>query len=181
MKKMHTWWHQIRTKLLHHASKEDMSQIISRTVSEQLSISLQTEEDNELESMPAPESGTITIDTPLTIATKNGVIEMVKAIFELFPSTIKYVNTEGKNIFLLAIEYRQTNVYCFLCKCKWLKESLSRQVDKEGNNALHLAVSLEFDPNRDKGEAFNMQTEQLSWLYVVSEEVNPLRFVYKIQ
>ncbi|XP_028753387.1 uncharacterized protein LOC114712981 isoform X2 [Neltuma alba] len=46
MKKSHTWWHQIMTELLHHASKEDMSQIISRTVSEQLSVSLQTKEDN---------------------------------------------------------------------------------------------------------------------------------------
>ncbi|XP_028789096.1 uncharacterized protein LOC114745120 isoform X2 [Neltuma alba] len=167
MKKMHTRWHQIMTKLLHHASKEDMSQIISRTVSEHLSISLQTEEDNELESMPTPASGTITIDTPLMIATKNGVTEVVKAIFELFPSTFKDVNTEGKNIFLLAIEYRQTDVYCFLCKWKWLKESLSSQVDKEGNNALHLAVSLEFDPNRDIGEAFSMQSEQLRWLFLV--------------
>ncbi|XP_028789086.1 uncharacterized protein LOC114745111 [Neltuma alba] len=117
--------------------------------------------------MPTPASGTITIDTPLMIATKNGMTEMVKAIFELFPSTIKDVNAEGKNIFLLAIEYRQTDVYCFLCKWKWLKESLFRQVDKEGNNAWHLAVSLEFDPNRDIGEAFNMQSEQLSWLRLV--------------
>ncbi|KAI9110486.1 hypothetical protein K1719_018352 [Acacia pycnantha] len=95
--------------------------------------------------MATPLSGGITIDTPLMIAAKNGVVEMVERILELFPSRIKDVNAEGKNIVLLAVEYRQTEVFRFLCKQKWLSQSLFGQVDKEGNNALHLAATLGVD------------------------------------
>ncbi|KAI9110593.1 hypothetical protein K1719_018459 [Acacia pycnantha] len=79
------------------------------------------------------------------IAAKNGVVEMVERILELFPSRIKDVNAEGKNIVLLAVEYRQTEVFRFLCKQKWLSQSLFGQVDKVGNNALHLAATLGVD------------------------------------
>ncbi|XP_054810948.1 uncharacterized protein LOC129312393 [Prosopis cineraria] len=145
MKKTHTWCLQMVNEL-RHASDEEMSKIISRNPSQHLSISLETEEDinvNESESMATPASGIIIIiETPLMIAAKNGVIEMVDKILELLPSRIKDVNDEGKNIFLLAVEYRQTGVYWFLRKQKKFSGSICRKVDKEGNNALHLAARL---------------------------------------
>ncbi|KAI9110601.1 hypothetical protein K1719_018467 [Acacia pycnantha] len=120
-----------------------MSEIVSRTSSEQLS--LQRKEFNESESMATPPSGKITIDTPLMIAAKNGVTEMVERILELFPLRITDVNAEGKNIVLLAVEYGQMEVFRFLRKQEWLSQSLFGQVDNEGNNALHLAASLGVD------------------------------------
>ncbi|KAK4283813.1 hypothetical protein QN277_000724 [Acacia crassicarpa] len=90
--------------------------------------------------MAKPPSVTVTIDTPLMIAVKNGVIEMVEKILELLPSTIKDVNGEGKNILLLAVEYRHTNVLRFLSKRKWQNESVFRHTDNQENNALHLAA-----------------------------------------
>ncbi|KAI9110464.1 hypothetical protein K1719_018330 [Acacia pycnantha] len=161
-KEKHIWSLQIMNKLLCHCSDEDMSRIISRTSSQQLSISLQIEEFNESDSMATSLSGGITIDTPLMIAAKNGVVEMVERILELFPSTIKDVNAEGKNIVLLAVEYMQTEVFRFLCKQKWLSQSLFGQVDKEGNNALHLAASLGVD---------------IDWLN--PEKINWFKFVKK--
>ncbi|XP_028753408.1 ankyrin repeat-containing protein ITN1-like [Neltuma alba] len=167
MKEKHKWSLQIMNQLLRRTSDKDMSQIIWRTVSEQLSISLQPEDDNELKLMTTPASSTITIETPLMIAVKNGAVEMVEKILELFPSSIKDVNLEGKNIVLLAAEYRQTKVYRFLWKQKWLSESLFWDVDKEGNNALHLAARLgvEFDW-LNPGETLLMSGE-INWFELV--------------
>ena len=91
------------------------------------------------------------------IATKNGVVEMVDGILNSFPSTIKSVNTEGKNIVLLAIEYRQWEVYRYLCRRKWQTGSLFEQVDKEGNNALHLAAMVESNM---------LNPEEINWFEV---------------
>ncbi|KAK4256099.1 hypothetical protein QN277_009012 [Acacia crassicarpa] len=147
MKVKLTRWYQIMTKLVQHASDEDMhasdedmSQLRPRSASKQFSDSLQSDELNEPEAMAKRPSGTGTKETPLMIAVKNGVIEMVEKILESFPSTIKDVNVEGKNILLLAVEYRQANVFMFLRKQKWINESVFRKVDKQGNNALHLAA-----------------------------------------
>ncbi|KAI9111149.1 hypothetical protein K1719_017760 [Acacia pycnantha] len=139
MKERHTRCYQIMTKLLQHASGEDMSQVRSRSASKHFSDSLQSEEFNEPEAMEKPPPD-ITIETPLMIAVKHGVIEMVEKILELFPSTIKDVNGEGKNIFLLAAQYRQVEVYESLLRKTWLNESVFRHIDKKGNNALHLAA-----------------------------------------
>ncbi|KAI9110517.1 hypothetical protein K1719_018383 [Acacia pycnantha] len=113
------------------------------------------------------ESSTITIETPLMVATKNGVIEMVEKILELFPSRIKDVNVEGKNIGPLAAEYRQTEVYRCFCKQEWLTASLFGEVDKEGNNALHLAARLGVEPDwLNPGEALTMLRE-INWFEFV--------------
>lgn len=112
------------------------------------------------------------IETPLMIAAKNGVKEMVEKILELFPSSIEDVNDEGKNIVLLAVEKRQTKVYQFLCETKILNENLFRQVDKEGNSALHLAARLGDEPWLIPGEALQMQWE-IKWFNFVKDSVPP--------
>ncbi|XP_028753390.1 uncharacterized protein LOC114712984 [Neltuma alba] len=172
MKEKHTWSLQIMNELLQHASKEDMSQIISRTNSEQLSILQQPEQSYERESMAMPPSGTITIETPLMIAVKNGVVEMVKRILKFFPSCIKDVNIKGKNVVMLAAEYRQTEVFWFLCKQKRLSESLFWQVDKEENNALHLAARLGVEADwLNPGEEFYIMSREINWFKFVKDSM----------
>ncbi|XP_054812925.1 uncharacterized protein LOC129313661 isoform X2 [Prosopis cineraria] len=173
MKEKHTWCLQIMNELLQHASDEDMSKIISRIPSEHLSISLEKEEDNESESMATPVPGTIIIETPLMIAAKTGVKEMVEKILELFPTRIKDVNDEGKNIVLLAADYRQIEVFRILCKQKRLTESIFRQVDKEGNNALHLAAMLGVKlDSLYHGETLSMLRE-IKWFEFVKNSMPP--------
>ncbi|XP_028789089.1 uncharacterized protein LOC114745115 [Neltuma alba] len=173
MKEKHTWSLQIMNELLQHASEEDMSQIISRTTSEQLSLLQQPEQSYERESMAMPPSGTITIETPLMIAVKNGVVEMVKRILKFFPSSIKDVNIKGKNVVMLAVEHRQTKVFWFLCKQKRLSESLFWQVDKEENNALHLAARLGVEADwLNPGEEFIMSRE-INWFEFVKDSLPP--------
>ena len=88
------------------------------------------------------EAGSKIVDTPLMIAAKNGLTEMVEKILKKFEDTMKVVNEEGKNIVLLAAEKRQTKLYQILCVNENVDKSLFRQVDKDGNTALHLAAMV---------------------------------------
>ncbi|CAN6694003.1 unnamed protein product [Malus baccata var. baccata] len=115
------------------------------------------------------------METPILIAAKNGVTEMVEKILELFPVAIHDMNTEKKNLVLLAVEYRQPLVYNFLLKRKILKESVFSRVDHEGNSALHLAAKLgEHKPWLIPGAALQMQWE-IRWYEFVKNSM-PLHF-----
>ncbi|TKY71893.1 alpha-latroinsectotoxin-Lt1a protein [Spatholobus suberectus] len=102
-------------------------------------------------------------ETPILIAAKNGVTEMVEKIIELFPVAVHDMDAKKKNIVLLAIENRQTYLYELLLKKKILKESIFRKVDNEGNSALHLAAKRgDYKPWLIPGEALQMHWE-IKW------------------
>ncbi|XP_034690645.1 ankyrin repeat-containing protein ITN1-like [Vitis riparia] len=80
--------------------------------------------------------------SPVLIAAENGIIEMVEKILKLFPAAVRHVDSDQKNIVLLAVKNRQISVYELLLNRKPLEESAFRMVDSEGNSALHLAATL---------------------------------------
>ncbi|KAG7970478.1 hypothetical protein I3843_07G085600 [Carya illinoinensis] len=82
------------------------------------------------------------LHTPILLAAKNGIAEIVERIIEVCPIAINDVNSDNKNIVLLAVENRQPKVYELLKRRNILKESMFRQLDKEENSALHLAPKL---------------------------------------
>ena len=79
------------------------------------------------------------IGTPILLAAKNGIKEMVVKILEDIPMAI---NDESNNIVLLAAKNRQTHVLRELFKNDLVKCKLIHEVDANGNNALHLAAEL---------------------------------------
>lgn len=104
--------------------------------------------------------------TPLLIAAKMGVTEMVRTILDKFPVAIQDVDSDNKNVVLLAVENRQPHVYNLLRKRKILKESLLRQLDNQGNSALHLAARCgQYRPWLIPGAALQMQWE-IKWYKV---------------
>jgi len=106
-------------------------------------------------------------ETPILIAAKNGVTEMVVKIMDLFPVAVNDMDFNKKNIVLLAAENRQIHLYELLVKKKNVKESIFGKVDSEGNSALHLAAKLgEYKPWLIPGEALQMHGE-IKW-YLVS-------------
>ncbi|XP_059625908.1 uncharacterized protein LOC132268979 [Cornus florida] len=114
-------------------------------------------------------------ETALLVAAKNGITEMVEKILELFPVAIHDINTEKKNIVLLAVENRQPHVYQLLLGRKIMRESVFRKVDNDGNSALHLAAKLgDHRPWRIPGAALQMQWE-IKWYEFVKESM-PLHF-----
>ncbi|XP_028769167.1 uncharacterized protein LOC114726664 [Neltuma alba] len=118
-----------------------------------------------------------TTETPILVAAKNGVMEIIEKIVELFPVAINDMNEDKKNIVLLAVEFRQPYVYEFLLKKAIYKESLFHQMDKDGNSALHLAATLrEHKPWLIPGEALQMQWE-LKWYKFVNKPMPPDFFV----
>ncbi|XP_059625907.1 uncharacterized protein LOC132268976 isoform X2 [Cornus florida] len=114
-------------------------------------------------------------ETPILVAAKNGITEMVEKILELFPVAIHDVNTDKKNMVLLAVENRQPHIYQLLLELKIMKDSVFRKVDIEGNSALHLAAKLgDHRPWRIPGAALQMQWE-IKWYEFVKESM-PMHF-----
>ena len=81
--------------------------------------------------------------TPILVAAKNGITEMVETILVNYPMAMYDVDKNQKNMVLLAAEHKQASVYKLLLSLKEekiIKESVFCEVDNEGNSALHLAA-----------------------------------------
>ncbi|KAL4604541.1 hypothetical protein ACB092_10G200200 [Castanea dentata] len=87
--------------------------------------------------------------TPMLVAARNGIIEMVEKTLRKYPMAMYDVDKHQKNIVLLTAEHKQPSVYKLLLSLKEekiIKESVFCAVDNEGNSALHLtAKSTNFD------------------------------------
>jgi ankyrin repeat protein len=102
----------------------------------------------------------VEVETPILIAAKNGITEIVEKIMEDFPFCIHGMNIKKKNIVLLAVEHKQPHVYQLLLKQNISRVGVFRVVDKDGNSALHLTANLgEYKPWLIPGAALQMQWE----------------------
>nr|XP_023881214.1 uncharacterized protein LOC111993574 [Quercus suber] len=103
------------------------------------------------------------IQPPILSAAKNGIIEMVERILRKFPMAIHDETSDGKNIVMLAAEYRQTQVYELFRKSHIRIESMFHKLDNVGNSALHLAAKqIEQKTGLIPGAALQMQWE-IKW------------------
>ncbi|PPD85671.1 hypothetical protein GOBAR_DD17394 [Gossypium barbadense] len=114
-------------------------------------------------------------ETPILIAANSGITEMVDQMLQRFPVAIHEMNSENKNIVLLAVENRQPHVYQLLLKKNIMKDSVFRAVDEKGNSALHLAAMLgDHKPWLIPGAALQMQWE-IKWYEFVKHSM-PVHF-----
>lgn len=116
-------------------------------------------------------------DTPILFAAKYGITEIVDKILQLLPIAIHDTDKDKKNIVLLAVENRHPDLYQFLLKLKnFARESAFREVDKDGNSALHLAAKHgDYEPWRIPGAALQMQCE-IKW-HKVRERISHADFL----
>ncbi|KAL2469497.1 Ankyrin repeat family protein [Abeliophyllum distichum] len=116
-------------------------------------------------------------ETPILVAAKMGILEMVQKILDKFPVAIQDMDSSGKNVLMLAAENRQTTVFDYLVEKKF-PEFLFHQLDDQGNSILHLAAVLEeVLPWRIPGAALQMQWE-IKWYKHVKHSVPPLSFAH---
>ncbi|XP_062076664.1 uncharacterized protein LOC133781629 isoform X1 [Humulus lupulus] len=105
-------------------------------------------------------------ETPILIAARNGITEMVEIILKRFPMAIYDSNEDGKNIVLLALENKKVKLYKFLLQKFSKNESIFRRVDNNGNGALHVAAANNDHGNLHRwpipGDALQMQWE-IKW------------------
>ncbi|KAK8498881.1 hypothetical protein V6N12_044614 [Hibiscus sabdariffa] len=157
-KQTHTWAVQIMNELLQHVSMYQY---------EETEAYLGCRPQHETKRYEITKGGDVKTlassakrETPILIAAKSGITEMVDEILQRFPVVIHETNTEKKNIVLLAVENRQPHVYELLLKKNIMKDSVFRAVDHNGNSALHLAAMLgDHRPWLIPGAALQMQWE----------------------
>ncbi|XP_022875027.1 ankyrin repeat-containing protein ITN1-like [Olea europaea var. sylvestris] len=125
----------------------------------------------------AKEKGSVKLETPILVAAKMGILEMVQKILDTFPVAIQDLDSSGKNVLMLAAENRQTTVFNYLAEKK-LPEFVFHQFDDQGNTILHLAAMIgELLPWVIPGAALQMQWE-IKWYKHVKHSVPPLSFAH---
>ncbi|KAF5930418.1 hypothetical protein HYC85_031291 [Camellia sinensis] len=108
--------------------------------------------------------------TPILIAAKNGISEMVSQILDDFPVAIYDTNPEGKNVMLLALENRKLMVYKELMRRNVTKDLLHHN-DNVGNNALHHAAMVKiYPPSVAPNAVLRMQWE-IKWYEFIKEHL----------
>lgn len=80
-------------------------------------------------------------ETPVLIAAKNGIKELVEKILHLFPEAMYDTSPDGKNVMHIALENRKIEVYKALTDWTLIKDLLHHN-DKKENNALHHAATV---------------------------------------
>ena len=112
------------------------------------------------------------IETPILLAARNGITEIVEQILKKFPLAINDKREghqrikPGKSIVLLAAKNRKPYVLKLLLEQDFVRHKLIHEVDNKGNNALHLAAMLRKQkPWLIPGAALQMQWE-MKWYEV---------------
>ncbi|GMN55947.1 hypothetical protein TIFTF001_025061 [Ficus carica] len=113
-------------------------------------------------------------DTPILLAAKYGIAEMVEKILEHFPVAIYDVDKDSKTVLLMAVEKRNLQVYKILIKRYFRKDYVFHKMDEKGNNALHYAAMYdeEIKPWPVPGAALQMQWE-IKWHEFVENTMPP--------
>ncbi|XP_028758448.1 uncharacterized protein LOC114717478 [Neltuma alba] len=106
------------------------------------------------------------IETPILIAAKNGVTEMVEKNLELFPVAIDDMNDEKKNIVLSAVENTQLGILEAVNKSNHWKY-LIQSIDIDGNNIFHLVAKYEL---QIQGYSALQMQDEIKW-YDVNDQI----------
>ncbi|CAK8565778.1 unnamed protein product [Lathyrus sativus] len=121
-------------------------------------------------------SETLESETAILTAARNGIVEIVDELITKIPSSIYDVNLENKNVLLVAVENRRTNVVKALRKRfeegnkKTIFDNLVQGVDMEENTVLHLAATRSDRDWHIPGAALQMMWN-IKWFQYTKELV----------
>lgn len=107
--------------------------------------------------------------TPLLIAARNGISEIVKKMLELHPQSVEAHDIdEQQNILHVAIMHRWLEIFKLIKKSKSITSRMAMKIDNNGNTILHQAATMRYysaDTQRLGGPALQLQDE-LRWMAV---------------
>ncbi|KAL4201210.1 hypothetical protein AMTRI_Chr02g257480 [Amborella trichopoda] len=83
------------------------------------------------------------VESPLILATKKDIVELVRQILKVFPEAIEFLDKDGKSILHLAAEYRAEKVFKMLRSMGAPASIMVLGIDNQGNSVLHLAPKLQ--------------------------------------
>ncbi|XVF26123.1 hypothetical protein REPUB_Repub13aG0272900 [Reevesia pubescens] len=81
-------------------------------------------------------------DTPLLVAAREGIIEIVDQILQKYPQAIEHTNEKGQNILQVAIKNRQLEIYKLVKLRKMTRNRLVSRIDNNGYTILHHAAEI---------------------------------------
>jgi hypothetical protein len=116
--------------------------------------------------------------TPLLLATRTGIVEIVKEILRVYPQAVEHESYEGQNILHVAIKHRRLEIYRHVKKMDIPMHMLVRRIDSDGHTLLHLVGHMQgyAGDRTQSGPAFQLQ-EELRWLKVITKPL-PRSLVY---
>ncbi|GAB4830174.1 hypothetical protein Ancab_019816 [Ancistrocladus abbreviatus] len=115
--------------------------------------------------------------TPLLIAASNGILEIVKAILEVFPQAIEHTDTKTKeNILHVTIQHRQREIFSLVKKKKFPLRRLAMRLDENDNTIMHQVANMEFYRLGTKPNPALQLQEELQWFKRV-KRLMPIHYV----
>nr|POF04617.1 ankyrin repeat-containing protein itn1 [Quercus suber] len=116
---------------------------------------------------------TLSSETPLISAARNGITEIVEVILKRFPQAIEHRNDRLENILHIAARYRRKEILDLLQYLHVPTLRLKRLINVDLDTILHQAAYLGEHRLRDRpGEALRMQSE-IQWFKRVQKLVPP--------
>ncbi|XAR65699.1 hypothetical protein NMG60_11009890 [Bertholletia excelsa] len=113
------------------------------------------------------------VETPLFLAAKKGIIEIVREILTKHPLAIEHIDAEGQNILHVAIKYRQMHIFDLIVdeRKKTLMRWITRKIDNNGNSILHMVGLKE---NAEKVEDMRSPAIVLQEDLLLFERINKI-------
>ncbi|KAE9447810.1 hypothetical protein C3L33_20283, partial [Rhododendron williamsianum] len=109
---------------------------------------------------------------PLLQAAENSIQELVKEILVKFPEAAYCVDSNGKNIFHIAVEKKDDKMYWFLKKNVAGKELMMAALDHDQNSILHFAAKDRAYPRVLLGKVNQMAWDEY-WFKLVCYDSRP--------
>ncbi|KAA3478764.1 ankyrin repeat-containing protein [Gossypium australe] len=114
-------------------------------------------------------------DTPLLLATKTGIVEIVNAILTRYPQAVHHIGKNGQNILHVAIMHRQYKVFNVVKKKEEAK-TLVRGIDNHGCTILHYAANTKYYHGGTKPTPALKLQQELTWFEDVKNQM-PSHFI----
>ncbi|GKV49859.1 hypothetical protein SLEP1_g56586 [Rubroshorea leprosula] len=111
-------------------------------------------------------------DTPLIIAARTGIREIVAEIINVYPQALEHVTRSGQNILHVAILHRNDHILDLInLEREVVKRRLILGIDNDGDTILHKAASTKYYSGGTASTAALKLQEELRWFRKVEKMV----------